>query len=79
VLWDCPDPPQPDWQLELLDCDWLAFWFVDAVFDAEEFAVLLLFCEAELAPLLPGFPMVWLPTDTPPPSTTTGTLALTAF
>jgi hypothetical protein len=47
----------------------LAFWVVSAVFDADDVAVLLLFCEAELEP----------PTDTPLPLTVTGTLALTAF
>jgi hypothetical protein len=52
---------------------------VEAVFDADELAELVLFCEAELSPALPGFPRVWSPTETPPPSTTTGMLALTAF
>jgi hypothetical protein len=75
----CPEPPQPDWQLEPLVWDWLAFWVVEAVFDADEFAVLVLFCEAELSPALPGFPIGTPATETPPPSTTTGTLALTAF
>jgi hypothetical protein len=53
----CPEPPQPDTQLEPLvwDCD--ALWLVEAVFDADELAVLVLFCEAELSPALPGFPM----------------------
>jgi hypothetical protein len=39
--WNWPDPPQPAWQLEELFCDWLAYWFVAAVFDAEESAELV--------------------------------------
>jgi hypothetical protein len=31
---------------------------VEAEFDADELAVLVLFCVAELDPALPGFPMV---------------------
>jgi len=45
--WDddctCPEPPQPTWQLELLVCDWDAFWVVLAVLDADEVAALLRF------------------------------------
>ena len=67
------------WQLELLDCDWVAFWFVEAEFDADELAVFVLFCVAELEPAGPGLPIACPATETPPPSTTTGTLALTAF
>lgn len=65
---DWPDPPQPEWQLELLVCDWLAVWSVDAVLDADDVAELLLLCEAELEP-----------PDTLPPATVTGTLAFTPF
>jgi hypothetical protein len=76
----CPEPPHPYWQLELLvwDCD--AFWVVLAVLDADELAVLLRFCEAELEPLAGAAPpMVVVPTDTPSALTVTGTFALTAF
>jgi hypothetical protein len=55
-------------QLELLDCDWSAFWVVDAVLLADEDAELVLFCEAELDP-----------PDTEPPAIVTGTFALTPF
>ena len=66
--WACPDPPQPARQLELLDCDWWADWLVEASFDAEESAELLLLCVAELEP-----------PDTLPPAIETGTLAFTPF
>jgi hypothetical protein len=52
---------------------------VEAVLDADESAVLVLFCVAELDPPPVGDPMVWVPTETPLPLTVTGTLALTAF
>jgi hypothetical protein len=76
----CPEPPHPNWQLELLvwDCD--AFWVVLAVLDADELAVLLRFCEAELEPLAGAAPPMEVdPTDTPSALTVTGTFALTAF
>jgi hypothetical protein len=63
----CPEPPQPAWQLLLLDWLWDELWSVDAVLDAEESAELLLFCVAELVPLV-----------TLPPAIVTGTFALTA-
>jgi len=78
--WACPEPPQPVWQLELLDWDCEEFWVVFAVLDADEVAALLAFWVAELEPLAGAmFPYVWEPTDTPSPLTTTGTFALTAF
>jgi hypothetical protein len=81
--WDddcaCPEPPQPTWQLELLVCDCEPFWVVLAVLDADEEAVLLLFCVAELEPLGAWFPTDREPTDTPSPLTVTGTFALTPF
>jgi hypothetical protein len=75
----CPEPPQPTWQLELLVCDCVAFWVVFAVLDADELAVLLLLCVAELEPLGAMSPYVWDPTATPSPLTVTGTFALTPF
>jgi hypothetical protein len=75
----CPEPPQPTWQLELLVCDWDAFWVVLAVLDADEFAALLRLCVAELEPLAGWDPTCMDPTDTPSPLTVTGTFALTAF
>jgi hypothetical protein len=75
----CPDPPHPTWQLLLLDWDCDAFWVVLAVLEADELAVLLRLCDAELEPLAGTEPTVVDPTDTPSPVTVTGTLALTAF
>jgi len=57
----------------------VALWFVDAVLVADEFAVLLRFCDAELDPLGAADPTVRVPTETPSPLTVTGTFALTAF
>ena len=46
----------------------MADWLVEALFDAEEWAELLLLCVAELEP-----------PDTLPPAIETGTLAFTPF
>jgi len=64
----CPEPPHPAAQLELLDWCWPADWFVDAVFVADESAVLVLCWVAELEP-----------PDTLPPAIVTGTFAFTPF
>ena len=56
----CPEPLPPDW-------DWFAVWFVVLEFDADDVALLLRYCEAELSP----------PVTLPPPIVT-GTLAFTA-
>jgi hypothetical protein len=57
----------------------LAFWLVEALFDADELAELLRFCDAELEPPPLGCPRLMPPTETPPPLTLTGTLAFTPF
>jgi hypothetical protein len=61
-----PEPPQPATQLELLDWSCVALWSVLAVFDADDVALLLLFCVAELGPVV-----------TSPAAIAIGTLALT--